>query len=151
MSAATVSARSVAISTSWSSESIRSCMHGDQRSKGDYEEAIQRWPSLAEDWADVPHRDYCARLDGNIKCMRNQGVPIRAVAPIIVDDYVGWCEQHDEDPEEARASYAAHRMSDGEVIAWPPGRNEPCWCGSGRKYKKCCGPAPARPMHDPEP
>ncbi|GAA0972953.1 hypothetical protein GCM10009555_026980 [Acrocarpospora macrocephala] len=24
-------------------------------------------------------------------------------------------------------------------IAWPPGRNDPCWCGSGRKYKKCCG------------
>ena len=23
-------------------------------------------------------------------------------------------------------------------IAWPPGRNQPCWCGSGRKYKKCC-------------
>ncbi|MDT0329995.1 SEC-C domain-containing protein [Nocardiopsis lambiniae] len=22
---------------------------------------------------------------------------------------------------------------------WPPGRNEPCWCGSTRKYKKCCG------------
>jgi len=21
----------------------------------------------------------------------------------------------------------------------PPGRNEPCHCGSGRKYKKCCG------------
>ena len=20
-----------------------------------------------------------------------------------------------------------------------PGRNDPCWCGSGRKYKKCCG------------
>jgi len=20
-----------------------------------------------------------------------------------------------------------------------PGRNEPCWCGSARKYKKCCG------------
>ncbi|GIH26407.1 hypothetical protein Aph01nite_47170 [Acrocarpospora phusangensis] len=24
-------------------------------------------------------------------------------------------------------------------LAWPPGRNEPCWCGGGRKYKKCCG------------
>jgi tetratricopeptide (TPR) repeat protein len=23
-------------------------------------------------------------------------------------------------------------------VAWPPGRNQPCWCGSGRKYKKCC-------------
>ena len=21
----------------------------------------------------------------------------------------------------------------------PPGRNEPCPCGSGKKYKKCCG------------
>ena len=20
-----------------------------------------------------------------------------------------------------------------------PGRNDPCWCGSGKKYKKCCG------------
>ena len=27
---------------------------------------------------------------------------------------------------------------DPGVIAWPPGRNQPCWCGSGRKYKKCC-------------
>jgi hypothetical protein len=23
-------------------------------------------------------------------------------------------------------------------IAAPPGRNEPCHCGSGRKYKHCC-------------
>ncbi|NJD07983.1 MAG: zinc chelation protein SecC [Methylococcaceae bacterium] len=21
----------------------------------------------------------------------------------------------------------------------PPGRNDPCWCGSGKKFKKCCG------------
>jgi tetratricopeptide (TPR) repeat protein len=117
---------------------------------GDYEKAIQRWPSLAEDWADVPHSDYCARLDGNIKWMSSHGMPIRAVAPIVVEDYVAWCAEHDEDPEEARAAYALHRISEGEGIPWPPGRNEPCWCGSGRKYKKCCGPAPARPMHDPE-
>lgn len=25
----------------------------------------------------------------------------------------------------------------------PPGRNEPCSCGSGRKYKHCCGRTPA--------
>jgi uncharacterized protein YecA (UPF0149 family) len=24
------------------------------------------------------------------------------------------------------------------VVSWPPGRNEQCWCGSGRKCKKCC-------------
>jgi tetratricopeptide (TPR) repeat protein len=140
----------------------RDPFHGDNRDRedvavsiawfpaGEYEEAIRRWPSLAEDWADVSHSDYSARLDGNIKRMRSEGVPIRAVAPIIVEDYAAWCAERGEHPEEARAAYAAHRMRDGEAIAWPPGRNERCWCGSGRKYKKCCGPAPARPMHDPE-
>src|SRR5947207_5959881 len=91
---------------------------------GEYEEAIRRWPSLAEDWADVAHSDYCARLDGNIKWMRSQGVPIRAVAPIVVEHYVAWCAEHDKDPEEARAAYAAHRLRDGDAIAWPPKRNE---------------------------
>ena len=28
----------------------------------------------------------------------------------------------------------------GPRLAWPPGRNDPCWCGSGAKYKKCCLP-----------
>jgi flagellar motility protein MotE (MotC chaperone) len=27
-----------------------------------------------------------------------------------------------------------------DVRNWPPPRNEPCWCGSGQKYKKCCLP-----------
>ncbi|WP_410793481.1 SEC-C metal-binding domain-containing protein [Kribbella sp. C-35] len=30
-------------------------------------------------------------------------------------------------------------LPDGRRIAWPPPRNQPCWCGSGVKYKKCCG------------
>jgi len=38
-------------------------------------------------------------------------------------------------------------FTDGEQIAGPPvkregpkvGRNDPCSCGSGKKYKKCCG------------
>jgi uncharacterized protein YecA (UPF0149 family) len=24
-----------------------------------------------------------------------------------------------------------------------PGRNDPCWCGSGKKYKKCHGASAA--------
>jgi hypothetical protein len=115
--------------------------------QGEYERAIERWPSLAENWADIAHADYCQRLDGNIKWMRAHGVPVRAIAPIVVDDFLAWCEEHDEDPEEARAAYAAQSLANGEAIQWPPGRNEPCWCGSQRKYKKCCGAARAAPMH----
>ncbi|MEJ2314082.1 MAG: SEC-C metal-binding domain-containing protein [Nitrospirota bacterium] len=28
-------------------------------------------------------------------------------------------------------------VSDDEQSFRAPGRNEPCWCGSGVKYKKC--------------
>lgn len=31
--------------------------------------------------------------------------------------------------------------SDSVRTAWPSGRNQPCWCGSGIKYKRCCGGA----------
>lgn len=38
------------------------------------------------------------------------------------------------------------RYVDGNMVSGPPvrkerkiGRNEPCPCGSGKKYKKCCG------------
>jgi Flp pilus assembly protein TadD len=30
-----------------------------------------------------------------------------------------------------------------------PGRNDPCPCGSGKKYKKCCGLAAASGIDDP--
>lgn len=30
------------------------------------------------------------------------------------------------------------------LLPWPPERNKPCWYGSERKYKKCCGSPSAR-------
>jgi hypothetical protein len=31
-------------------------------------------------------------------------------------------------------------LAPGPRLVWPPGRNDPCWCGSRTKYKKCCLP-----------
>jgi len=87
-------------------------------------------------------------MDGHMKWSRAQGLIVRSIAPILLEDYLAWCDERGEDPGQARASYAADRLADGDVLAWPPGRNEPCWCGSGRKYKRCCGMAAAAPMHD---
>jgi tetratricopeptide (TPR) repeat protein len=117
---------------------------------GEYEKALGRWESLAEHWIGVPHADYSRRMDGHVKWMRAHGVLVKAIAPIVVDEYVAWCAERNEDPEDGRAGYAAQLLAAGEVISWPPGRNEPCWCGSGRKYKKCCGPAPPRAMNSEE-
>jgi uncharacterized protein YecA (UPF0149 family) len=63
------------------------------------------------------------------------------IAPIRVDALLAWCAERGQDPDEARAGYAAAlaQAHPEQLICWPPGRNEPCWCGSARKYKKCCG------------
>lgn len=37
---------------------------------------------------------------------------------------------------ELRTDYTIDRDLQIDV-PWPPGRNDPCWCGSGRKYKRC--------------
>jgi preprotein translocase subunit SecA len=41
--------------------------------------------------------------------------------------HLRWREKHDDE----------HAVSDGEGIDDRPGRNDPCYCGSGKKYKKC--------------
>ena len=113
---------------------------------GEYERAISWWPTLAENWAGVAHEDYCRRFDANLKWLRAHGAPVRGVVAIRVASYVAWCGQHGEDPEEARAVYAARQSAEGHMVAWPPERNERCWCGSQRKYKKCCGASSPAPM-----
>lgn len=42
---------------------------------------------------------------------------------------------------------SSHNFKPG---AWPlPKRNEPCLCGSGRKYKQCCAHVPLPPFFEP--
>ena len=64
-----------------------------------------------------------------------------SVAPLTAKELLAYGESEGLDPADgpARARLAADLNRRGQTIPWPPGRNEPCWCGSGRKYKRCCG------------
>ena len=105
-----------------------------------YPRALQTWPSFAEDYEHGPYQAYCARLELMLRDLRAQGVKRLALTPIAIDDYLAWCAEHDRDPEQSdtRASYSTTLLGRDIVKPWPPERNEPCWCGSERKYKKCC-------------
>ncbi|MGB2580000.1 uncharacterized protein YecA (UPF0149 family) [Elusimicrobium simillimum] len=49
-----------------------------------------------------------------------------------------WIKEHEAELKEEQANgpkIETVRKSDDEQT----GRNEPCPCGSGKKYKKCCG------------
>ena len=59
---------------------------------------------------------------------------VDAVVPSLVAIHAHWLEQRPARP--AVASRAPVRREAPKM-----GRNDPCPCGSGRKYKKCCGQA----------
>jgi tetratricopeptide (TPR) repeat protein len=105
-----------------------------------YPRALDTWPTFAEDYEQGPYAAYCARLELLLRDLKTKGVARLALTPITIDAYIDWCTGHDRDPEESdnRASYATELLERGITQPWPPARNEPCWCGSQRKYKKCC-------------
>jgi tetratricopeptide (TPR) repeat protein len=101
--------------------------------------ALERWPTLADDFADPA--GYARRLEGNLRSLQQATGERPRVAAIDVEDLVAWsaAEGYDPDSGEARSQFAAELARTGRALAWPPQRNEPCWCGSGLKYKRCCG------------
>ena len=112
----------------------------------DYPLALARWPELTTEGAAKDakdHADYNRALQRTLQGYADAGDSRLFIAPIRIPAYLAWCQQHDRDPATARAGYSADlaRRGDPSLIAWPPGRNQRCWCGSGRKYKQCCGTA----------
>jgi tetratricopeptide (TPR) repeat protein len=100
--------------------------------------ALRRWPSLVGDLGDPD--SYCRIIDARLREVRAATGRVPSVAPLTVEALTGFAAAHHLDPEtgEARSRLAGVLCGRDEVIAWPPGRNDPCWCGSGRKYKRCC-------------
>lgn len=103
------------------------------------EPALAHWSSLTSDLDDPDA--YCQMIEARLRHVRNETGHQPSVAPLQVDRLLGFADQNDLDAGsgKARSQLAAEMGANDETLPWPPGRNEPCWCGSGRKYKRCCG------------
>lgn len=101
--------------------------------------ALARWPSLREDFADLAA--YNGRLEDHLRQLHRETGRRPSIAPLGVDDLAAWAagNGHDPDTGSSRSRFAAEIARTGYALAWPPGRNDACWCRSGRKYKRCCG------------
>jgi tetratricopeptide (TPR) repeat protein len=105
--------------------------------EAEFMQALQRWPGFS---------DLCSSFEEH---RRNVERSLRDLDPgrprlVVIATAAGLAEYATEsggDPErpDTRGSFAAHLAENGHAVAWPPGRNDSCWCGSTRKYKKCCG------------
>ncbi len=104
-----------------------------------YPKVLERWPQMRESHG-MAHSEHTRVLERHLRRLVESGLQVE-VADGDVEEYLAWAKEDDADPAESatRAAYGAHLGFLRRGRPWPPGRNGPCWCGSGRKYKKCCG------------
>jgi SEC-C motif len=108
--------------------------------RDEFNRLLLRWPVLAQtygrNWDE--HR---SRLERSLARLAEPGTNRLGVLPGSADGLADFAGEVD-DPldDDVREDYTDDLLDHVEPIAWPPGRNEPCWCGSGSKYKKCCLP-----------
>lgn len=97
-------------------------------------EAQRRWP---DEWEG---EEYYEAAERRWRELSAEGVPSIRVVPCVVDELVAFAEQTGGSPTDSnvRVKYC-ETVPEQRTIAWPPSRNAVCWCGSGVKYKKCCG------------
>jgi tetratricopeptide (TPR) repeat protein len=106
-----------------------------------FAEAIAAWRGFADDWAQDGHAAYALELDRRMRAVAPTTPRRPVLVPLTVAEVTACAAAHGIDPDwaEARARAAFETAQAGRAIAWPPGRNDACWCGSGTKYKRCCG------------
>lgn len=107
----------------------------------EWSRAVTQWPHLLEEMPGE-HFAYVRELQARIQEFSESTGTRLIMVPISVGGLIGFCADNgDLNPGggQARAEYAAALIKQGHGMAWPPGRNEECWCGSRRKYKACCG------------
>jgi tetratricopeptide (TPR) repeat protein len=108
----------------------------------DHIAARERWPGWADGLReDASFDELAERMERHLRERRSLGDGPMMVVTIDLDEYAAWCAERTYDPSDrrSRGSYVSELADSGQGRRWPPGRNEPCWCGSSRKYKRCCG------------
>jgi hypothetical protein len=116
--------------------------------EADFTKLLARVPDLStvygSDWDE--HR---SKVEGAMAMLSATGVPSLGLMEASLNDLTAFAATRGGSitDEELRDEYAG---TIDEILAWPPPRNLPCWCGSGEKYKKCCLPRArlGQPMSD---
>jgi hypothetical protein len=98
------------------------------------ERAAREWPG-----SDADSPDYFPAIERSLREDAENGVGAAVVAASVAE-LIAFADTHGGSPTEepTRRQYLL-TVPEERWTSWPPERNGRCWCGSGIKYKKCCG------------
>lgn len=106
--------------------------------EADFAQLLARAPQLStvygSDWDE--HR---SKVEGAMAMLSATGVRSLGLMEASLNDLAAFAAIRSSSiaDEELRDEYAG---TIDEILAWPPPRNVPCWCGSGQTYQACCLP-----------
>jgi hypothetical protein len=102
----------------------------------------ERWPDT-EGLYGTDFAAYCRFLEREAQGYSDAGAARTVITHGTLDSYEAYADRTGTDPSQrqARRDYGEWSATAGpeRTQAGPPPRNGTCWCGSARKYKKCCG------------
>lgn len=102
----------------------------------------EAYPEQTELYGDDYGR-YCGLLQREAQAYSDAGVARVFLVHGRLEDYESFARSKALDPAErqTRRDYGewCATQHPERTLDWPLPRNGPCWCGSERKYKKCCG------------
>ncbi|MFK0297402.1 SEC-C metal-binding domain-containing protein [Streptomyces sp. NPDC090442] len=106
----------------------------------EFTQLLDTWPELADHYGSK-HHEHIRHVQQTLQRLSNKGEPHLGIAHGTMSDFLSFTQADNLPPQDGdtRAHYAADLAARGHATPWPPPRNTPCWCGSARKYKKCCG------------
>ncbi|MEU5431718.1 SEC-C metal-binding domain-containing protein, partial [Streptomyces olivoreticuli] len=86
---------------------------------------------------------YATRIQREARAYDEAGAAHVHLVTATLSDFEAYARHTGHDPAapKTRQHYGEWHATahPAQVLLWPPARNGPCWCDSGRKYKKCCG------------
>ncbi len=105
----------------------------------EHELLLARWPSLAQEYGQT-WDEYLVKMQKTLVMWSESSHLRLGLVTGSVEELASHVERNGADPTDIQAhqDYAQELGEPSRQIAWPPGRNDPCWCGSPQKYKKCC-------------
>lgn len=112
--------------------------------RAEFHASRERWPALFDGNGTDPVA-YHRGLEDQFRRLSGRGVARVMLVPGTAEGLDRFALGTGRDPAEetTRHAYMCELVDAGETITWPPPRNAGCWCGSGSKYKKCCGSPPS--------
>ncbi|MFI9149903.1 SEC-C domain-containing protein [Streptomyces sp. NPDC053367] len=105
----------------------------------EFQELLEAYPALATEYPS--YEEHLARTESALRELAASGTGNLGIVTGTVPSYEAFAASESASPSDATLlpQYATTLAARGRAVAWPPGRDSGCWCGSGRGYGECHG------------